>query len=177
LSRQPDHKEVTITTLSRRIWKFALLFVLALLAGAVFLFIWGSGSPASRARAHTLAATQELSPLPPFTILDQEAEESVALNGCSVNKITLRIGSPVSLSESVALFRDAAQKIGWTRQSDNYAGILYYFDRGPGEVLALYRENIGPREWLQPPDTGNYASFLYVVVASGNRYLTTCDSF
>lgn len=139
--------------------------------------MWGPWSPANRARALTSAATQELYSMPAFTILDQVAEEHVDLNGCTINQSTLRIGSPVSLSESVALFTETVQEDGWTRQPDNYAGILYYFQRKSGEVLVLYTENIGPREWLQPPQTGSYSSYLYVVVASGMKQFATCPSF
>ncbi len=148
-----------------------------LIAGLLSLVVWGPGSPANRAHAHTVAVTQELDGLSPFEILDQASEARVDLNGCSIYQTTLRIGSPISLSESISTFSDAAQKNGWIRLPGNYAGMIYYFHRVPGEILALYTENIGPREWLQPSSTGAYESFLYLVVASGFNYWGPCKSF
>lgn len=146
------------------------------MGGLLFLFVWGPWSPANRARAHTLAVTQELYDTSPFEILDQATEADVALNGCSMYQTTLRMGSPLSLEESISPFIDTVEKNGWTQMPGDYAGLIYFFERAPGEVLVLYTENIGPREWLQPPLTGTYSSFLYVVVASGSNYVGACDS-
>jgi len=155
-----------------------LLLGIALMGTLLFLFGWGPWSPANRARSHTLAATQELYHVSPFTILDQVSEERVDRNGCRINLITLRIGSPVSLKESVALFTNAVQKIGWIQQPDDYAGLIYFFKRASGEILVLNTLNIGPREWLQPPDTtANYSAELYVQIASGTTYTGFCDHF
>lgn len=166
-----------MVNLTHRRLQWVLWFGIALIGCLLFQFVWGPWSPASRARSHTLAATQELYHMLPFTIVDQVSEERVGQNGCWTNQNTLRIGSSVPLTESISLFTSAVQKIGWTRQPDDYAGLIYYFKRAPGEVLALYTENIGPREWLQKSNTDNYSALLYVVVASGTSYTGFCNHF
>jgi hypothetical protein len=149
-----------------------LFLGIALIGGLLFLFVWGPWSPANRARAQAMAASQELYQLSPFTILNQVSEEWVDLNGCRINLIALNIGSPVPLTESVSLFTNAVQKIGWIRQPDEHPGSVSYFKRAPGEALVLFSENIG-----KPADTGNYAARLYVQVWSGTTYTGFCDNF
>lgn len=166
-----------VTRIPRKL-QLTLLVSIVLIGALLLLFGWGPWSPTNRARSHTLAATQQLYQVSPFTILDQVSEEYIDQNGCRINLITLRIGSPVSLTESVALFTNAIQKIGWIQQPDDYAGLIYYFKRTPGEILVLNTLNIGPREWLQPPDsTTNYSAELYVQIASGATYTGFCDHF
>jgi hypothetical protein len=156
-------------------WLLTLFIGIVLIGVLLFLFVWGPWSPEQRARSRTLASTQELHEILPFTIIDQVSKEYVNVYDCRVNHVTLRIGSSLSLTESVSLFTNTVRKIGWTLQPEDYAGVIYYFERSPNEVLAVYTENIGPREWLQPPDSGNHVSFLYVQVASGATYVGLCE--
>jgi hypothetical protein len=149
----------------------ALFFGIALIGGLLFQFVRGPWSPANRARAQAMAATQELHQLSPFTIVDQVSEEWVDLNGCRINLIALTIGSPVSLTESVSLFTNAVQKIGWIRQPDGYAGLVYHFKRAPGEALVLFI-NSG-----NITHTDKYPALLYVQVWSGTTYTGFCDTF
>jgi hypothetical protein len=157
----------------------ALFVGIVLIGGLFFLFVWGAWSPEQRARSRTLTSTQELYEALPFTIIDQVSEEYVNVDAnvdaCRISLVTLRVGSSLSLTESISLFTSTVQKIGWTLQPEDYAGVIYYFECGPNEVLAVYTENIGPREWLQPPDSGNHVSFLYVQVASGATYAGLCE--
>jgi hypothetical protein len=160
-------------------WLLTLFIGIVLIGGLLFLFVWGPWSPEQRARSRTLASTQELTQelheILPFTMIDQVSEGYVSVNDCRISLVTLRIGSSLSLTESVSLFTNTVRKIGWTLQPEDYAGVIYYFERSPNEVLAVYTENIGPREWLQPPDSGSYVSFLYVQVASGATYVGLCE--
>ncbi len=158
-------------------WLIALFLALVLLTGSLYRTVGDAWSPAQRALTQTDAVTQELYKTSPFDILDQASEARINLDGCSTYQTTLRIGSPLSLSESVPAPGNAIQKSGRTLLSDNYAPIIFYYHRAAGEVLAIYTENIGPREWLQPPATGTYSSFLYVVISSGFNYVGPCKHF
>jgi len=166
-----------MNTLLQRKWLVALILALVIILGSLYLVIGGPWAPANRARAHTLEVTQEIYKNSPFDILDQVSEARVNQDGCSTYQTTFRIGSPLALAESIPAFKDSVQKNGWTLLPDNYADIIFYFHRADGEALVIYTENIGPREWLQPPVKGTYTAFLYVVVASGFNYFGPCKNF
>jgi hypothetical protein len=162
---------------SHRRWIFALFLAVFLISGSLFLVVWGPWSPANRAHAHTLAITQELYRTLPFDILDQvsEARININLDNCATDQTILRIGSPLSISESLPSIIDAVKKNGWTLSSDNYGGVIFFYQRATGEVLAVYTENVFPSEWFQPPATGKYTSVLYVLIASGFHYFGPCE--
>lgn len=155
----------------------ALLIGIALIGGLIAVIVIGPASPASRASSHTLTMAQELTNISPFIIIDQQTESKVDINGCYINTIIFRIGSPVSLSDSTSLFIEKVRNIGWKQQSGNFGSTIYYFQRNSGELLVLYTENYGIQPWKGQSDLSSYSSILYVVVATGNTYFKPCTHF
>jgi hypothetical protein len=165
-------------TSTRRKWGLVFLFIVALIGGFLIFYALDLFSPANRTRKQTLANTQEIHQLSTFTILDQLSEESVNLDGCYINQETLRIGSTISMEESVPLFINSVEEFGWNRLPVNTAPYIYYFEREAGEILVLYTEKYGPYEWLKHhTDTTTYSAYLYVVIANGATYSGPCGHF